>query len=77
MSIGGGFDVGAGATTGGQATVGITDSGGNVGSAGAVKGKLGLGVGFSIGFDTCWTELRCKEKEYCDNNNDDWFWGSL
>ncbi len=63
FSAGVGGDAGAGASVGGQASVGV-DSGG-INSAGAAKGGYGGGYGFSVGFDFCWTELKCKEKPPC------------
>lgn len=56
-SCGGGFDLGAGPSVGGSGSVGLSDSG--ISSVGGVKGRGGVGYGFNIGLECCYTFITC------------------
>lgn len=63
-SFGGGFDVGAGESVGGSGSVGISGEPfpgqmGDLSSFGGAAGHLGVGFGFSLGFEACRTKLVC------------------
>jgi RHS repeat-associated protein len=66
FGIGGGGDIGFGPSAGGQGSIGLGDGG--VSDVGIAKGKGGGGWGAVLGFDFCWTDVKC-DMPSCDPNS--------
>ena len=60
FSCGAGGDFGAGPSVGGSVSLGLSDSG--ISSTGGFKGRGGVGYGFNIGLECCYTSITCSPK---------------